>query len=265
MNTAKIHSRKCGHFVCKLTAAAIVALMGAGVLDAAPPRSPLPAPQYSFDLPSPTVQDGTVGAADILTLGPDTPLPLIPADLLDILSPDDELDSLSSSNSDVGLMDLFALLISVDRLTEGEAEPDPLLVELERPYNVLDQAQRGQASGDQFMGLELYTRGGREAGRGFPTTSNTSLVRNNYDEGGTDFGALPPTHASSGPRGTQQDNVDATAQLTPDRGGSGVIDVYFSLSSESPSLAALPGSESPSGANLFYNAEPENSTVPTTL
>ena len=265
MKTGKTRLTRYGHLICKLTPAAILVLTVATGLEAAPPRTPLPAPEYSFDLGSPTVLDGTVGAADILTLGPDIPLPLIPAGMIDLFAPDDELDSLSGRNSDFGSADLFVLLISVDRLSEGQAEPDPLLVELERPYNVLDQAQRSQAAGDQFMGLELYTRGGRGAGKGFPTSSNTSLVRNNYDEGGTDFGAQPPTHASSGSRGTQQDNVDATARLLSRRGSGGVADVYFSLSAESPSLVGLPGAESPSGANLFYNAEPEDPLIFTEL
>lgn len=231
---------------------------------ATPPIDPLPAPNYSFDLQSPTVIEGIVDAGDVLALDFPHPWPEVPGPFLGLLSPYDNLDALSSPNTEGTAGETFVLLFSVDRQTTGETPPDPLLVELGVPYNVFDQAFRGHAAGDQFMSTELFARWGRVA-RGGSRTSSSSLDRNNYDEGGTDFSAVPPTSAASytgtGPqpgRGlVPQDNVNATGLLDRAAPDGEIVNVYFTAWEGSPSLyETLPGSEFPSGATVFYNAAP---------
>jgi hypothetical protein len=217
---------------------------------AAPPVEPLPAPLYSFDLASPTVQSGIVGASDILALAFPFPEPIVPGENLGLYSPLDDLDGFTF-NQMLPPGAPFALLFSVDRETLGMAPPDPELLMLGRPFNAQDQAARGQAAGDQFLSLEAFTRpGGATRAR----AANNVLVRNNYDEGGTDFSAQPPTHAqdtSSAP----EDNVDGTGQ--PAAGIRGLIPpVYFTASAASPSLLTLPGGSQPSGAHVFVDPDP---------
>ena len=231
------------------------------LVSAAPPIDPLPAPNYSFDLVSPTVLGGIVDASDVLAPGAEHPQRVIFGPLLGLAMPEDDLDALSGANANVSDVETFVLLFSVDRQTMGTADPDPLLIELEVPYNALDQAWRGQAAGDQFMSLPLFTRQGRE--RGGPSTGNSTLNRNNYDEGGTDFTALPATHASDFVGRVPQDNVDATGRLAHVGNGRFIVDVYFSATTDSPSLFDLSGT-APSGADIFYNPNPLDG-APTTV
>jgi hypothetical protein len=217
--------------------------MGCSVAAASAPQNPLPSPLYSFDLPSPAVVAGHVEADDVLTLNLPYPVPLINGAMLGLGAPGDELDGLSASNAAVSTSATFTLRFSVDRDTTGVAPPDPALVNIDRPYNVLDQAMRGHQAGDEFMSTRLYTRSSSDSANG-----NNSQVRNNYDEGGTDFAARPETSSNSMAVGQPQDNVDALANAEASAG------TYFSVGAGSPSLASLPGSGSPSGAHvLFFN------------
>ena len=208
---------------------------------AAPPPTPLAAPLYSFDLPSPTVMQGAVDADDVLTLNQLSPATLIPGAVLGLGQPGDELDALSSSNSLIGPDTQFVLLFSVNRDTVGTAQPDPALVALGYIYNVVDQAARGHQAGDEFMSLLLFSRAGPDDPQA--QSGNNTLVRNNYDEGGTDFAAQPQTSAHSMSVGQPQDNVDALAGLAA------ATTPLFSASGASPSLSTLPGTAS--GANIF--------------
>lgn len=230
----------------------------------APPLEPTLAPFYSFDAASPTVADGTVGSADLLFPDP-SEVPNIVLRGLDIGlgQPGDELDALSGPNSDVDANRSFAILVSVDRATLGGVPPDPDLVNQGVPYNVADQAGKGQAAGDQFMSLTLYTRaGGRLSGLNGRAGDNNTLLRNNYDEGGTDLSAQPPVSAedSAAARGgtVEQDEVDCmfgTRVPTDPRGPTDLLPIYFSASADSPSLQLLPGVMA-SGANIYFNADP---------
>jgi hypothetical protein len=230
----------------------------------APPANPLPPPLFSFDLDSPTVQGGLVGAADLLA--PNEPYPdvIVPGYLLGLVSPYDDLNGLSTDHTQIPPNELFAALFSVDSQTLGVAPPEPFLVTMGRPFNVLDQAERGQAAGDQYMSLTLFSwAGGKQrAGR----AANNTQVRNGYDEGGTDFGAVPhvdsygnpvpspmPTQTASGLASTRtlQDNVDSACGFP-----NGPTNVYFSVTADSPSLTILPGSNYPSGAHIFFNPDP---------
>jgi hypothetical protein len=167
-----------------------------------------------------------------------------------LMWPDDDLDALSAANASVAPEDTFALLFSVGALSTGVAAPDPALIQQHVPYNVVDQAERGHAAGDQFMSTLLFTRSG---GVGGPFSNNV-LIRNNYDEGGTDFSAQPPTAAYEFPQDDSLDVVDATARLT--RVGELVVNVYFSVTVDSPSLGTLPSYGIPSGADVYFNENP---------
>jgi hypothetical protein len=222
----------------------VLALVGlVAVARAAPPIDPLPAPLFSFDLESPSVLTYSVDPAGILTLNSPHPYIVVSGSDLGLGEAEDELDAMSLANVDLPLDATFAILFSVDRDTVGVATPDPDLVALEVPYNVLDQALRGQAAGDQFMSTTLYTREGRATSL---LTYNNTLVRNNFDEGGTDFAALPATSAGDIVVDEPQDRVDATLTTLD------VTLLYYSASATSPSLETLPAWEYPSGAHVFY-------------
>ena len=253
------------------SAAWVAALVCLGLVARAPaerPLTPLPLPDFTFDLESPTVMQGLVKAGDILTFDGRQPVTLVRAEQLGLLSPQDALDGLSGPNP-TGPPSTFVLLFSVDRQTVGTTPPDPELVRLNVPYNAYDQARRGQAAGDEYMSLLLYTppalAGAEGAAAALLPSANNVLVRNNYDEGGTEFGAQPPGSASTNFSGMRvpQDNVDGFALLP--RGPAGVPQqIYFSLTAQSPSLPRLSGTAPPSGANIFFKADP-NGPLPTEL
>lgn len=206
----------------------------------APPVNPLLPPLYSFDLASPTVTNGFVEADDVLALNFPFPVPVITGAALGLGAAGDDLDGLSGANSLVSDTATFMLRFSVDRDSTGAVPPDPALVNLGLPYNVADQAARGHQAGDEYISMQLYTRqstGGTPGG-------NHTLSRNNYDEGGTDFGAQPPTSAQSMAVGAPQDNVDGLAA------SEATAAVYFSATATSPSLATLPGG-SGSGVHVY--------------
>ncbi len=244
-------------------------------VEAAPPVNPLEPPIFSFDLESPSVGLGYVSAGDLLSLVGDEAATVILAEQLQLYSPADDLDGLSTSHAWLLPGQLFVLLFSVNRASESLVPPDPELITLGLPFNATDQAMRGHAAGDQFMSTVLFTRGGRME-RGQRAVNNV-LVRNNYDEGGTDFGAVPRVDAYGNPVPNPapalphmaphnplaewplrllQDNVDATCLFPSNGTGWEIMDVYFTLSAGSPSLYELPGSFSPSGANIFFNPHP---------
>ena len=222
-------------------------LIAAPAVQGTPPITPLPLPDYSFDLGSPSVPSG-VGAADILAMTLESAWTQIDGMNLGLSDIDDDLDALSAANPFVAPEDTFVLLFSVDRQSQGTIEPDEQLFYLEVPYNVYDQAGRGHAAGDEYMSSNLYTRIGIKARGGRPPGNNT-LGLNNYDEGGTSYGAVPPVSARERtPTRVPQDNVDANARLARNAGDN-IVDVYFSATSGSPSVI--------SGADILFNQAPE--------
>ncbi|MFH1746570.1 MAG: hypothetical protein ABIG44_05930 [Planctomycetota bacterium] len=260
MSTAFVPSSEFRRGALFRSGSAVLILAAAWMATAAPPIDPLPAPQYSFDLQSPKVQGGLVAARDVLAYGFPDPEPLVDGPLLGLDMPGDDLDALSGGNPYLAPGDEFVLLFSVDRETIGVEPPLPQLVEMGYKYNVYDQAIRVHAAGDQFMSTNMFSWFGRGRGSGI---GNNSLSRNNYDEGGTSFSGDPPLNASQTNR-APQDNVDATALLFGTILNRPMIGVYFSVTAESPSLYTLPGNDSPSGANIFYNEDPM-SGLPTEL
>ena len=225
----------------------------------APPNSSLPAPLYSFDLGPPPLPP-SIDARGMLALDTDSDVPFIyvPGPALGLNdSGNDELDALSSGNGEMLPGYSFSLLFSMDRESAGAVPGNAELIELGVPYNAQDQVLRGHAAGDQFMSTLLFNLGGSRRASQSGRDINSALVRNNFDEGGTDFGGRPPTTAEddaedNGRADVDQDNVDATALFALD----GSLSVYYSLSELSPSLIDLSGAEPPSGANVFYVFDP---------
>lgn len=248
-------------------------LLSASMAVAAPPAEPTLPPFYSFDCDSPTVADGTVGCADILIPGPnDAPIIVLPGQDFGFGQPGDDLDALSGPSSELAGNQEFGVLVSVDRTSRGVVPPDPELVTKGVPYNVTDQAAKGHAAADQCMSLDVFTRaGGPLPGSNGRAGDNNVLFRNNYNEGGTNFGAQPETSAeeSAAARGVPvlQDNVDAMygtrAPMDP-RGPADLLPLYFSASADSPSLPLLPA-PIPSGASIFFYGDVQGAEPQTRL
>lgn len=237
---------------------------------AEPPQTSLDPPFYSFDAESPTIdplQDPVtqLHADDILMLTDqeyESPIVAVPGAALGLGLPGDELDALSSGNTGLDTDVQFLLLFSVDRASTALVPSDPFLVESDVPHNASEQAEKGHASGDQFMALDEFTRAaGSTSGDGGARAPATSVqLRNQYNEGGSDFGGEPTSGSRSGSRSADgfppQDNV--VSMMLTGRSASayenGLTQAYFSVKGDSPSLlGSLPGGgETATGAHIFY-------------
>ncbi len=205
-----------------------------------PPIQQLPAPHYSFGLGSPSAAPGNGLADAILTLGPlEVPLVATGGEVLGLGGVADDLDALSAANTQVLPGDHLALLFSVDAGTVGLLLPAPDLVAQGVPYNAKNQAMLGHQAADQYLSLGLFQKGG-----GPQLVFNNVLVRNNYNEGGTDFAAVPNIGAAMTFSGDSQDEVDATAVLVGPK-------IYFSTTAASTSLAEISSFNAISGAHIF--------------
>lgn len=217
----------------------VVAGWGSAVW-AVPPEDPLPAPTFSFSYASPTVESGSVTADGCLVLSPPDAIVGVEGAALGLGIEGDDLDALAADSIFLDDDEEFALLFSVDGATVGVVRPDPEMIEEGVPYNACHQARRGQQAGDQYMSIMLFTLGdGMETG-----VANNVLVRNNYDEGGVDFAAQPPTSAHQMGFPLAQDEVDATARMSIER-------AFVSATAGSPSLSALAFLDEPSGAHII--------------
>jgi hypothetical protein len=209
------------------------------------PVDPLPPPLFSFDLDSPSVLEGFVEPNAVLALDFPHPQTVLTGPAIGLPDEADELNAISAANQQLSTDASFAILFSVDRETVGVATPNPNLAALGVPYNVFDQAARGQAAGDQFMSTALFTRA-----EGLTSTTfafNNTLVRNNFNEGGTDFAAEPFTSAAAVAVDDPEDCVDATMFSGVDG-----TPLYYSAGSASPSLGSLPVYMAPSGAHVYF-------------
>ena len=229
---------------------------------AAPPELPLPAPMYSFDTGSPKVINPAIPitAKDVLELGFPDPVVAIVGPKLGLIYTTDSLDAMSANFADVLLGgETFAMLFSVDRATIGVGQPDATLVALNVPYNVTDQAARGHACADQFMTTSLFSLGAEGDTAGMGSTGKNVLTRNNYDEGGVDFGGDPPTKSKEYAGAGGKDRVDAMTELRRLPIAASEFDaVYYSIENESPALddlANLPP-QLRSAANVYFTYSP---------
>ncbi len=230
---------------------------------ASPPLETFPIPAYSFDRESPG--SDVVGADSILGVDDTTPVAIIPGTGLGLGRLNDDLDAISTANAGIVSTLPFVLLFSVDRTGPGGALPDGDLVAEGVPFNVADQSARGQAAGDLYMSTTLFNTNGIILAPGGRSLANNTLVINNFDEGGRDFQANPPTSARDQAYGAPQDNVDAVTGLstngasTNGSGGTGrqlhnVPPLYYSAGEGSFSLdCCLPGS---SPADIFMDIDP---------
>ncbi|MFH0980885.1 MAG: hypothetical protein V2A79_05030 [Planctomycetota bacterium] len=247
-------------------ASSFLALQSAG--RASPPLERFPLPLYSFDLGSPG--SDAVGADSVLVHNGMVPGVAFGAEGLGLGQLYDDLDGLSTAGAGVLPTRPFVLLFSVDRTTVGMVAPDPTLVAAGVPFNAADQAARGHAAGDAFISTTLFTRAGILLTRSGTRAPNNTLAINNFDEGGTDFSAAPPTSArETVPPGTPQDNVDATAEVSTNgvstngfqaagRQPHAVPHLYYSVGANSGSLYCTPDPCLPgdSGADIFFDLDP---------
>lgn len=241
-------------------AGTVVVLTLLSSLWAAPPCQDLPVPNFSFDRNSVTVMDGTITPSSILVPAPGEVPPNVFINGANLgLGPMDELDALSSSNAGLGRTESFILLFSVDGTSQGSTNSEPSTVALGVPYNVAHQSERNQQAGDQFQSLRLFNREGvlPFLPRG-PAPNNNTLSKNNWDEGGRDFNAQPPTSAGdANTRGIlPQDNVDAIAIFSSQVPGT-IGPIYFSIGA--PGLPGVSPADvvvdfnptGPGGENIF--------------
>lgn len=254
--------------VCVVTVASV----------AGPPVQRLDPPFYSFDAESPSIDPAVdpvtgLNADDILGLRPDPAYPAVEASGADLgLGQDgDELDALSSRNSDVSPGEVFLLLFSMDERSVAEAQPDPELVGDNIPYNALQQAAQGQGAGDQFMALDQFDRSGPiSRGGGSRALATSVQTRNAHNEGGTDFGGEPEngSRRAGGNRGEGRAGPqdDVSSMMLTGRSAGGLVEVYFSVKAGSPSLATLPqGGGIANGAYIFFNANAPDPATETAL
>lgn len=229
---------------------------------AAPPVVPLETPYYSFDAQSPKVMAGLFTAADILQVGQPNPSVVVPGSALGLNSPNDAINGLSAANQGLGMTTSFVIMFSVDRATQGAVAPEPSNVAAAVPYNVQDQAAKGQAAGDLFMSAALFDRSGLIPNQLAAVIQNNVLAINNYDEGGTDYAADPETSAAQS-SSDPQDNVTSSTPLPVALGRSagGLVNIYFSATAGSPSLLPLSAPQMPSGANIFFHPDPSDPLV----
>lgn len=216
------------------------------------PLQPLNCPLYNLDAQSPKVLAGLYNPADLLSCPPtpqdEDPTIAISGMELGLSDANDEIDALSNATFSFSPSQPYSLLFNVDRQTVGVVPPDSTLAKSGVPYNVFDQAGKNQQAGDQYMTLDTFAFGAAVAGTIAGSGSNNSAVRNNFDEGGTDYGTSPSTSASSTGSGTQG-GVGSSAGTAAALAVAGVSpDLYFSVKSGSPSLLTLPDG---SGATIY--------------
>jgi len=217
------------------------------IASAAPPLETFPIPHYSFDLAS---SNGAIDADSVLVndaASPSVPVTEYHGSDLGLGNPGDDLDALSAAHAGILPGDEFILLFSVDRQSAGDVPPNADLTEQGVPYNATDQVARGHAAGDLYLSIVRFNRDGILFGfidRGL--TQNNTLGVNNYDEGGRDFRAQPPTSAQTHGNRAYQDNVDATAML-PTNGPPPHL--YYSVAVGSSSF---PGQ----AADIFFDNDP---------
>jgi hypothetical protein len=167
-------------------------------------------------------------------------------DGMSLTSPSDELDDFSAATDP----DDMLLCVSVDPASVGVGGGPRIPI-----FNVFDQAQKHQVPGDTFYTTEAFNR---NTGILPPPASmgrfNNALSLNQSPEyfGGLDYDLLPRASPEvSVPLGTRADNIDGRDLARPD---GTAPPLYFTVSSDSPSLDQLPnGPAGPSGANIFFD------------
>ncbi len=166
----------------------------------------------------------------------------------------DDLDgySLKSLLDLKGPSDDFIVCVSVDPATVGKGTPlGPL-----PPFNVFNQSERNQHTGDAFLGSEAYNR----LTGILPPPISSGLTTNflSINQSAPYFlnYALQPVGSPDVqfPKGTPADDVDGVGRIV----GTILPQIYFTMSRESPSLPVIAGANADSGADIFFDP---NATV----
>ncbi len=252
--------------MCLTQRVSLMLLLSVASVSAGPPLNPLPRTDFSWSRNSPATQSNIGGRDIVRTLGsaPDQ-FPFVvaaPGQALGLVEPADELDAISTAHATLNPMQTFAVVFSVDSQSRGVRRQDPLLVALGLPFNVFDQAGKNQAAGDMYMALQLATLDPQPLANVTAPTESV-LVRNQYNEGGPDYVSTPIATAAETADPMPVDDVDATEDFLDPNNASApsaaldmVVPVYFSASSDSPSvfLGLLPGgTAAASGATIYLN------------
>lgn len=217
---------------------------------------PLPIPLFSVSRDSP-LNGHLPGAAKSVLMKPGPEILFSGAGMA-LTHAEDDLDDLSFNRAPaIPTGGFFFLIFGVDRASVGGAPPDPDFVSANRPFNVLDQADRGQAPGDLYTSLGIMNVDGDldDPCRGRGGTANNTLAVNQGDTGGVDQDLSPeraPIQRCSG----EADDADAAAYPGTSGRGDGSW-LYFTVSKDSPSLPNLPGLPgTQSGADVFLDTNP---------
>lgn len=149
----------------------------------------------------------------------------------------------------------FLLCFSVDDTSVGDSSP----IAGFPPFNVTDQAAKGQAAGDAFISTEAFDRTGILPSLPSMGLSNNVLAINQSPVYVDDFGLLPLASPAV-PVALPLDDVVGGGG----GGGGTVTDLFFTLDSSSASIA---GGAAPylggRGADIFFDPTPDIIGSPT--
>lgn len=243
-----------------LIVSGLLLLIVAAPLLAQPPHADIPLPEriFTIDASSPT-------SIEIPMLTPSTilakPGPSVLFGGLG-LTATSELDGFSTNRIDeVQSLSSVIVLFGVDRNSIGSVASDAGLVIQNRPFNVMDQADRNQAAADIFMSTSAFDQFGQPTSRGSRTMNNT-LARNQGDTGGVDQDLSPNRSATLRIATTQPvDNKNGMTKggstgssAKPKRGANDPV-IFFTIArlSEAPPST---GGGIGRGADIFIDPQP---------
>jgi plastocyanin len=216
---------------------------------------PLPIPQFSVDRQS-SIAGTAIPPSSILT----KPGPMVryPGTNFGLMQQADELNDFTYNRAaGVSQTPTFILLFSVDPQSLGARPPEAGLTATGRCFNVQEQAGRHQVPADLFMTTDTFNAGGPIGPKGSRTTAkNNTAAVNQWDTGGVDDDLSPAKSPEQTASPTEPaDDVDGVAYESDGTGKSRGLRLYFTVSSDSPSLPYLSSSQ-PSGGDIFTVADP---------
>ena len=184
----------------------------------------------------------------IYMAGPGSPTPIGGGPGPGLGMPGDDLDAVSSGIPDEEWVFCWAVAPgSVGTRTARPRGPLP-------PFDLNNQAANNQQTGDGFLTTEAWDKFGAVPSLGLGLFTN-ALAINQGGDYFTTLGLLPDVDPNvSVPGGTPLDDVNA--EMNPIDADDPVPAIYFSVSGNSPSLGALPPSPIPSGADIFFDPDP---------
>ncbi len=169
----------------------------------------------------------------------------------------DDLDGYSVGLPPDGPNSDFIVCVSVDPATVGKAPPfpaTPFPTGPLPPFNVFHQSERNQHPGDAYLSSEAYNR----ITGILPPPISSGLTTNFLSINQSapyflNYGLLPIGDPNvQFPKGTPADDVDGVGRIN----GTVVLDLYFTMSRDSPSLPNIAGAGEDSGADVFFDPNP---------